>query len=67
MRKEKRNTGQFYMMEELLEELLVLKYFCNNESYIPLLKKIWQTLEKSAEREIKRTHDPPPQSNCSNI
>lgn len=55
------------MMEELLEKLLVLKYFCNNENYIPLLKKIWQTLKKSAEREIKSIHDPPPQSNCSNI
>ena len=55
------------MMEELLEELMVLKYFCNNEIIFLLLKKIWQTLKKSAEREIKHIHDPPSQSNCSNI
>ena len=40
-------------MEEILEELIVLivlKYFYSNENLFLLLKKIWKTLKKSAER-----------------
>lgn len=38
------------MMEELLEELMVLKYFCNNETYIHITEENLANTKKNCRK-----------------